>query len=104
MGQVTAWIVEGGTGGIMLVAVDALDNIYKSEGFVARDDMVKQIATIIQSKLKQFNSYSLARIAATEYAVLIPGINKDELYDFAQSINMAIADVIVNPLARNNFV
>jgi len=63
MGQVTAWIVEGGTGGIMLVAVDALDNIYKSEGFVARDDMVKQIATIIQSKLKQFNSYSLARIA-----------------------------------------
>lgn len=102
MGQVHAWIAEQGTGGIMLIAVDALDDIYKNEGFVARDDMVKQIASIIRSKLKQFDNTALARIAATEYAVLIPSLNREELLDFAQSINLSIADLIVNPLANDN--
>ena len=52
MGQVNAWIAESGRGGIMLVAVDMLDDIYRDEGFAARDSMVKAVATTLQEALR----------------------------------------------------
>ena len=71
MGQINAWIAENGTGGIMLIAVDALDDIYRIDGYSARDKMVKQIAKTINSKLSHVEGCSVARISATEYAVLL---------------------------------
>lgn len=102
IGQINAWIAEHGRGGIMLIAVDALDDIYKSDGFVARDQMVKQIAHILNAKLSAFAGFALARITATEYAVLLPGLTSEELLDTAHVLNDAIADLIVNPLAADS--
>lgn len=98
MGQINAWIAENGTGGIMLIAVDALDDIYRIDGYSARDKMVKQIAKTINSKLSHVEGCSVARISATEYAVLLPSQTSDELLDTAKILNEAIAGLIVNPL------
>lgn len=98
IGQINAWIAEHGRGGIMLIAVDSFDDIYNADGYGARDHMVKQIATVLNAKLSVFDGYALARISATEYAVLLPGLTSEELLDAAHVLNTAIADIIVNPL------
>ena len=98
IGQINAWIAEHGRGGIMLIAVDSLDEIYRTDGYVARDQMVKQVANILNAKLSVFQGSAVARITATEYAVLLPGLTSEELLDAARVLNIAIADLIVNPL------
>lgn len=98
MGQINAWIAEHGTGGVMLIAVDALDEIYRIDGYSARDQMVKQVANILHAKLATFGGAAISRISATEYAVLLPGLTSEELLDIAHVLNEAIADLIVNPL------
>ncbi|WP_024873256.1 bifunctional diguanylate cyclase/phosphodiesterase [Tolumonas lignilytica] len=98
IGQINAWIAEHGTGGVMLIAVDALDDIYRHDGYSARDKMVKQIANVLNTKLAVYEGGSVARISATEYAVLLPGLSSDELLEAANILNDAIANLIVNPL------
>ena len=104
MGQVNAWIAESGRGGIMLVAVDMLDDIYRDEGFAARDSMVKAVATTLQEALRDFDGYALARISATEYAVLLPGLEMQELIDVGELINRFIAELVVNPMEREQAI
>jgi methyl-accepting chemotaxis protein len=70
IGQVNAWIADHGRGGVMLIAVDSLDEIYRTDGYTARDKMVKQVANILSAKLSVFEGMALARITATEYAVM----------------------------------
>lgn len=102
IGQINAWIAEHGTGGIMLVAVDVLDEIYRIEGYGARDQMVKQIANALQTKLSYLDSAAIARISATEYAVLLPGLTGEELLEMAHILNDSIAELIVNPLETDS--
>ena len=83
MGQVNAWIAESGRGGVMLVAVDMLDDLYREEGFAARDNMVKSIAQALKEQLKGWDGSALARISATEYALLCPTDDLAQLKDLA---------------------
>jgi diguanylate cyclase (GGDEF)-like protein len=102
IGQVNAWIAENGSGGVLLIAVDALEDIYRVDGFSARDQMVKQVAEIISAKLAVVEGMSIARISATEYAALLPSLTAEELLDIAHVINNAIADLVVNPLSSDS--
>jgi len=86
MGQVNAWIAENGSGGVLLIAVDAFESIYRVDGYSARDLMVKQVADIISAKLSVIEGMSVARISATEYAALLPSLTADELLDTALSV------------------
>lgn len=98
VGQVNAWIAEGGQGGILLVAVDVLEEIYREEGFAARDNMVKSIASCLRGLLQGKSESAVARISATEYALLYPAADKEELRVLAEQINGRIADLVVNPI------
>ena len=104
MGQVNAWIAESGRGGFMLVAVDMLDDIYRDEGFAARDSMVKAVATTLQDALRDFDGSAVARISATEYAVLLPGLEMQELVEVGELINRFIAELVVNPMEREQAI
>ena len=97
VGQVNAWIAEAGQGGVMLVAVDMLDDIYRDEGFAARDNMVKSIAQSLNDELSGWDGAAIARISATEYALLCPTNDLDTLKELAERINNRIADLVVNP-------
>lgn len=98
VGQVNAWIAEAGQGGVMLVAVDILEDIYREEGFAARDNMVKSIAQVLQEQLQGWSGAAVARISATEYALLCPTNDLAQLKELAQLINTRIADLVVNPM------
>ncbi|MGL4251524.1 MAG: EAL domain-containing protein [Aeromonas sp.] len=98
--QVNAWIAEAGQGGVMLVAVDMLDDIYRDEGFAARDNMVKSIAQVLREQLKGWDGSAVARISATEYALLCPTDDLTQLKELAEVINSRIADLVVNPMAE----
>ncbi|KUE79306.1 EAL domain-containing protein [Aeromonas schubertii] len=97
VGQINAWIAEGGMGGVLLVAVDVLDDIYRDEGYAARDNMVKSIAACLRELLQGRDDCAIARISATEYAVLYPTSDKEQLRSLAEQINERIADLVVNP-------
>jgi diguanylate cyclase (GGDEF)-like protein len=100
VGQVNAWIAEAGQGGVMLVAVDMLDDIYRDEGFAARDNMVKSIAQSLNDELSGWDGAAIARISATEYALLCPTNDLDTLQELAERINSRIADLVVNPMGE----
>ncbi|WP_219592172.1 EAL domain-containing protein [Aeromonas salmonicida] len=102
VGQVNAWIAEAGQGGVMLVAVDMLDDLYREEGFAARDNMVKSIAQTLKDQLKGWDGAALARISATEYALLCPTDDLTQLKDLAEVINSRIADLVVNPMGEGD--
>lgn len=104
MGQVNSWIAEAGHGGIMLVAVDMLEDIYRDEGFAARDRMVAAVAKSIQACLLRFEAAACARISATEYAILLPGIEGLQLQETGEEINRAIAELVINPIAQNQSI
>lgn len=104
MGQVNAWLAESSQGGIMLVAVDMLEEIYRDEGYAARDSMVRAVANTLLDLLRQVEGSAVARISATEYAVLLPGLPAEELNDIADQINRAIADLVVNPMAQDQAI
>ncbi|MFC3912269.1 EAL domain-containing protein [Pseudaeromonas sharmana] len=101
VGQVNAWLAESGQGGIMLVAVDMLDEVYREEGYAARDSMVKAVANSMQDVLKVYPGHALARISATEYAVLLPALEIGELAEVADQLNRSIAELVINPIERD---
>ncbi|MDW4561771.1 MULTISPECIES: EAL domain-containing protein [Aeromonas] len=101
VGQVNAWIAEAGQGGVMLVAVDMLDDLYREEGYAARDNMVKSIAQVLRELLDGWDGAALARISATEYALLCPTDDLSQLKDLAELINSRIADLVVNPMGES---
>ena len=100
VGQVNAWIAEAGQGGVMLVAVDMLDDLYREEGFAARDNMVKSIAQVLKELLNGWDEAALARISATEYALLCPTDDLLQLKELAELVNSRIADLVVNPMGE----
>ena len=102
VGQVNAWTAESGHGGVMLVSVDVLDDIYRNEGFGARDNMVKSVATSLSDLLRPYDGHALARISAIEYAILLPGVENTELHDIGQQMNRAIAELVVNPIEQDH--
>lgn len=104
MGQVNAWIAEGGHGGVMLIAVDMLETIYRDEGFAARDQMVSSVAVALKELLRSYNGHALARISATEYAALLPGLSSEDLLDIGEQINRVIAELVVNPVDPENTI
>jgi len=104
MGQVNSWIADAGHGGIMLLAVDMLEDIYRDEGYAARDRMVAAVAKALQTSLQRFEGMACARISATEYAVLLPGVTSQQLEEIGEEINRAIAELVVNPIAQNQSI
>ncbi|MGL4714832.1 MAG: EAL domain-containing protein [Aeromonas sp.] len=101
VGQVNAWIAEAGQGGVMLIAVDMLDEIYRNEGFAARDNMVKSIAQVLNAQLQGWDGAALARISATEYALLCPTDDLTQLKELAELLNSRIAELVVNPMGKS---
>ncbi|WP_108651456.1 bifunctional diguanylate cyclase/phosphodiesterase [Dongshaea marina] len=103
-GQLQAWIAEEGQGGVMLMDVDILEDLYRQEGFLARDQMVSSIAEVLNTHLATMEGKAIARISATEFAVMLPGLSSREMRENAQSISDAIAELVVNPVGENTQV
>lgn len=102
--QLDSWVKEDGIGGVILLAVDILEDIYREEGFAARDNLVRAVANMLSTHTEKIEHVALARISATEFAIIMPGYEAQMLQDFAVQVNAKIADLVVNPIANVTFV
>ncbi|PSJ40193.1 GGDEF domain-containing protein [Zobellella endophytica] len=96
--QASSWISEGIQGSVALVAVDILEKVYQDEGFSSRDRMVRAIAENLQRICKRYGDYTLARISADEYAILLPETDGERLLALGNEINQSVSELIVNPV------
>jgi len=96
--QVNSWVAEGGRGGIVLLSVDILDIVYRDEGFAARDDLVKSVAEKLKAEVHYLESSALARISLSEFAILLPGLEGEELQVMGSKLNEIISDLVINPM------
>ncbi|MBM7454835.1 EAL domain-containing protein (putative c-di-GMP-specific phosphodiesterase class I)/GGDEF domain-containing protein [Oceanisphaera litoralis] len=93
-----SWLSDGAGGAVLLIAVDMLEQLYRDEGFDARDQMVKAIADHLHRLCRRFGEYALARISAYEYALLVPESDAERLSLLGDEINRLIADLVINPV------
>ncbi|WP_159084625.1 bifunctional diguanylate cyclase/phosphodiesterase [Dongshaea marina] len=102
--QVKEWIAEDGVGGMMIISIDILDEIYQKDGFMARDQFLKSIGETLQLQLKPYDRHEVARFSDTEFAILIPGVNQQELLNIAENLNGNISNILVNPLSAPRII
>ncbi|MFT5880503.1 MAG: diguanylate cyclase (GGDEF)-like protein [Moritella sp.] len=102
--QLDTWVNENGVGGVILLAVDILEAIYREEGFSARDNLVRSVANMLSQHTEKIEHAALARISATEFAIILPGYEAKMLQDFSVQMNAKITDLVVNPIANVAFV
>ncbi len=98
MGLANAWSSESGSGGIALLALDILDEIYREEGFAARDELVRLSADTLKRVLSVDDEFAVARISANEFAILLPGLEKDQLMEIANQIQAALSELVISPI------
>ena len=99
VGQVNAWIAEARRGGVMLVAVDMLDDLYR-EGALPQGTTWSNPLHRCSGTAGWLGWAALARISATEYALLCPTDDLSQLKELAELINSRIADLVVNPMGE----
>ncbi|MGO5000642.1 bifunctional diguanylate cyclase/phosphodiesterase [Oceanisphaera sp. W20_SRM_FM3] len=102
LSQSHSWIGEGNEGTVILVAIDMLERVYLEEGFAARDEMIKAIATNLHQLCQRFNEFALARISTNEFALLVPEIDEERLNLLGEEINRFIAELVINPVSNAN--
>ena len=94
MAQAQSWLSADRPGAVMLVAVDVLSELDQTQGFAARDQMIKQIATLLRQCCQRYGEYALCRISAREFALLIPEYNSEQLLLLGEEINNKICELV----------
>lgn len=98
MGQAKTWIAESGSGGLALIALDMLEEVYLEQGEAARDHLAKASASTLKSAVMHYDQVLLARLSINEFVVILPGLEADQLLNFAERIQDALAELVVSPL------
>jgi EAL domain-containing protein (putative c-di-GMP-specific phosphodiesterase class I)/GGDEF domain-containing protein len=96
MGQSQSWLAESGVGGILMIGVPRLETLYRDEGYHSRDQMVRSIADCLVHKLEFNNQISVARMTATDFAVLVPGFDAEQLKKLGEKLQVAIGDLFLD--------
>lgn len=100
--QSQSWVSDASGGAAILISVDMLEQLHQTEGFAARDQMIKAIAVSLRQLCKRFGDYALARISAYEYAMLVPESDSDRLSQLGEEINRLIAELVIDPVNSRN--
>ena len=98
MGQAKAWMDESGNGGLAILSLDLLDEVYLEQGESARDHLVVLCANALTRALSVDDSFVLARLSINEFACLLPGQEKDQLLNIAEQMQLAMSDLVVSPM------
>ncbi|MCE2596537.1 EAL domain-containing protein [Motilimonas cestriensis] len=98
MGQAKAWIDESGSGGLALLSLDVLDDVYLEQGEEGRNQLVSLCAAALIEALSTDDSFVVARLSVNEFACLLPGQEKDQLLAIAQRMQWAVSELVVSPM------
>lgn len=85
-GQLNSWLTDPGYGGLLLVKMDWLDEIYSKYGYQVRDETIRVLALRMQEQLPPIAESVIARIANTEFGLLITKGERQDINLYLQSL------------------
>ncbi|WMC11527.1 EAL domain-containing protein [Oceanimonas pelagia] len=97
MAQSQGWLGDGRGGAVVLVSARVLDWLYRDEGFEVRDQMIRVIGKNLRQLCRDHGEHVLARISATEYAMLVSESDPATLKQLGEAINRQIAELVKDP-------
>ena len=98
MGQLNAWLGEGGVGGVAILEASFIRDMYDEQGYEAGDGMIRELADHLKVSISSPNM-TLARISTEEFGFILPNMEESELKLIANSILTYVQDVNADPLA-----
>lgn len=90
MTQLNSWLETENSGGIALLHVDLIDDVYEKQGYSQGDNLTRMLS----SHLEKINDerYTIARLNQAEFMLLAPGISANDLVTLGRSmLNMTAA-------------
>ncbi|MCF1431627.1 MAG: EAL domain-containing protein [Shewanella sp.] len=95
MGLLSSWLDEPGSGALFLVKMDWLEQVHSKFGYQIRDETIRLLSSRLQENLQSVTPSVITRIAAYEFAFLIPDVERQQLEQYLQilirTINQEIA-------------
>lgn len=85
LSQIDAWGSESGVGGVGLLYVQTLDDIYNDTGYEDGDRAVSELAHELQHAVSD-RDITLARFSQLEFAVLMPNASIEDLQSYCERI------------------
>ncbi|NTS75627.1 EAL domain-containing protein [Catenovulum sp. SM1970] len=76
--QLLAWLEEQTEGLVIFIEVLGLDEINHKQGWLARDEAVKQIAHHLENELAEHTGSVKCRLSAHEFALIVSNIDKEQ--------------------------
>ncbi|GLT15257.1 EAL domain-containing protein [Vibrio algivorus] len=96
MTQLESWIESGATGGIALLNVDQLDEVYSKEGYAQGDDLTRSFATsLMEISSDEFN---IARLNNSEFMLLAPNTSDEDMLELGRAMLNRAAELQNDPL------
>ncbi|WP_162598328.1 LapD/MoxY N-terminal periplasmic domain-containing protein [Vibrio rumoiensis] len=96
MTQLKSWIESGSTGGIALLKVDQLDDVYEKEGYIQGDELTRSFAaSLMEISSDEFN---IARLNNSEFMLLAPNISDEDMLELGRAMLNRVAELQNDPL------
>ncbi|MGB2078481.1 MAG: bifunctional diguanylate cyclase/phosphodiesterase [Vibrio sp.] len=90
MTQLNAWLATQNDGGIALLHIDLLDDVYEHQGYEQGDNLTRMMASHLEKISDEH--YTIARLNQAEFMLVAPGITASELTQLGRSmLNMTAA-------------
>lgn len=96
MTQLESWIGSAATGGIALLKVDQLDEVYEKEGYIQGDELTRNFAaSLMEISSDEFN---IARLNNSEFMLLAPNTSGEDMVELGRAMLNRAAALQNDPL------
>lgn len=96
MAQLSQWLNESANGGVALLQVQFIKDVYDEQGYESGDRLVKELANQLQAA-NPSPAVTLARLNTEEFGFIFPNISEQELKIIAEDIISHAKNVCTNP-------
>ncbi|XAW88766.1 EAL domain-containing protein [Vibrio sp. CDRSL-10 TSBA] len=96
MNQLNGWLADNAVGGVAMLQVQFIKDLYEEKGYEAGDNMVRELATHLKASITAPN-ITIARISAEEFALILPNMEEGELRQAADNIMNCVNDINPDP-------
>lgn len=93
------WLAAPEGGSLVILRIEHLSEIYRRDGFVARDDAIRAIGTYLASMNVPALPIQSARLSAEEFALIMPDVSDARREELLVTLLDRIDDIVdANPL------
>lgn len=96
MNQLSGWLADNGIGGVAMLQVQFIKDLYEDKGYEVGDSMVRDLATHLKASLSAPN-VTIARISTDEFALILPNMEEQEIRHTADNIINCVNDINPDP-------